>query len=164
MPSAARSLPDMEAVLPLPDLPATRALGARLGVSLFEGAVILLRGDLGAGKTSLAQGVALGLGVQGPVQSPTFTLVAEYPEARVPLRHADLYRLEHPREAWALELAERVGVDGAWIVEWPERAEADTWPRDRLEIALESGAGEGRVARVTATGPLHARLLEDLSP
>lgn len=151
----------MEAVLPLPDLSATRALGARLGARLFPGALVLLYGDLGTGKTSLAQGVAQGLGVAGPVQSPTFTLVSEYPEARVPLRHADLYRLEDPREAWALDLAERVGVDGAWVVEWPDRVGADTWPQDRLEIRLREGEGEGRVAQLRATGPLHARLLQE---
>ena len=154
----------MEAVLPLPDLAATRALGARLGARLFPGAVVLLFGDLGMGKTSLAQGVARGLGVVGPVQSPTFTLVSEYADARVPLRHADLYRLEDPREAWALDLSERVGVEGAWLVEWPERVDSDTWPPDRLEIRLMEGEGEGRVAQLRATGPLHAFLLKEATP
>jgi tRNA threonylcarbamoyladenosine biosynthesis protein TsaE len=141
--------------LPLPDAASTRALGHVLGTGLFEGAVILLHGPLGAGKTCLVGGLAAAVGVVGPVQSPTYILVAEYPEARVPLRHADLYRLDDPREVDALHLDERVGRDGAWCVEWAERAEAGTWPADRLELRL-TVEGEGRTAALEATGPRHA--------
>lgn len=140
-----------------PDPTATAALGARLAERLFDGAVVLLEGDLGAGKTCFAQGVARGLGVVGPVQSPTFTLVQEYPDARVPLRHADLYRLERLEEALAIGIEERVGEDGAWLVEWADRF-PDLWPADRLEIRIRDVAG-GRELEVTATGPRHAALL-----
>jgi tRNA threonylcarbamoyladenosine biosynthesis protein TsaE len=140
-----------------PDPATTAALGARLGERLFEGAVVLLHGDLGAGKTCFAQGVARGLGIDGPVASPTFTLIHEYPEARVPLRHADLYRLDRLEEALAIGIEERVGVEGAWLVEWAERF-PELWPADRLEIVLRH-AGEGRDLAIEATGPLHTALL-----
>lgn len=143
-----------------PDPEATRALGARLAAGLFDGAVVCLRGGLGAGKTCLAQGLARGLGVAGTVASPTYALVYEYDDARVPLRHADLYRLERPGEVAALGLDERVGVDGAWVVEWPERAE-HLWPTDRLEVALGEDA-DGRWIDLRATGPRHAALLAGL--
>lgn len=134
----------------------TAALGERLGAALFERAVVLLRGGLGAGKTCFAQGVARGLGVQGVVPSPTYILVAEYPDARVHLCHADLYRLERAGEVAALGLEDRVGEEGVWLVEWPERAEG-LWPTDRLEVAL-SGEGDTRELRIHATGPRHAAL------
>ena len=147
--------------LDLQHVDATRALGARIGARLADGAVILLRGGLGAGKTALAQGIARGLGVTGTVASPTFVIVAEYPEARVPLRHADLYRLETPEEIARLDLPERVGVEGAWVVEWPEHADASVWPHDRLEVNLET-VGQGRRARLRAYGGEHAKVLAGL--
>jgi tRNA threonylcarbamoyladenosine biosynthesis protein TsaE len=140
-----------------PDPATTAALGARVAERLFPGAVVCLSGDLGAGKTCFTQGLARGLGVEGPVQSPTFILVQEYPEARVPLRHADLYRLDRREEAVALGLEERVGYDGAWVIEWADRF-PDLWPDDRLELRFEH-AGEARVVLAVATGPRHAALL-----
>lgn len=135
----------------------TAALGARVGARVFPGAVILLAGDLGAGKTCFAQGLARGLGIEGPVQSPTFVLVQEYPEARVPLRHADLYRIEGEVEVLALGLEERVGYDGAWVIEWADRF-LDLWPTDRLEVRI-AHAGAARRVEAVATGPRHAALL-----
>lgn len=136
----------------------TAALGARVASRLFDGAVVLLSGDLGAGKTCFSQGLARGLGVVGPVQSPTFVLVMEYPEARVPLRHADLYRLARVEEAVALGIEERVGYEGAWVIEWSDRF-PELWPDDRLEVHLTHAPG-GRVIEAVATGPKHAALLE----
>jgi tRNA threonylcarbamoyladenosine biosynthesis protein TsaE len=138
----------------LPDAEATRALGAALAPALFPGAVVLLRGGLDAGKTTLVQGLAAALGVEGPVVSPTFTLVQEYPE--VGLVHADLYRVERADDVRALAVDERVGEDEVWVIEWPERAEW-AWPVDRLEITLRDDAA-GRVATLRATGPRHAGL------
>jgi len=141
-----------------PDPATTAALGAAVGARLFDGAVIVLTGDLGAGKTCFTQGLARALGVEGPVQSPTFVLVQEYPDARVPLRHADLYRVEHAVEVRALGIEERVGYDGAWVVEWADRF-PDLWPPDRLEVRL-AHRGDARWVEAVASGPRHAALLE----
>ncbi len=140
-----------------PDPESTAALGARVGARLFDGAVLLLSGDLGAGKTCFTQGLARALGVRGPIQSPTFVLVQEYPEARVPLRHADLYRLDREVEALALGLEERVGYDGAWVIEWADRF-PDLWPDDRLELRFTHDPAGRRIDAV-ATGPRHTALL-----
>lgn len=144
----------------LPDHAATSALGAALGATGFEGAVLLLDGELGAGKTTLAQGLARALGVEGPVPSPTFVLIAEYPDARIPLRHADLYRVGSLDEARALGVEERVGEEGIWVIEWAGRF-PELWPTDRLELRLGLD-GEGRVAALRPTGPRHARWVEAL--
>ena len=135
----------------------TQAFGRRLGEHLFDGAVVLLHGDLGAGKTCFAQGVAAGLGVSDVVHSPTFILIAEYPDARIPLRHADLYRLETEDDVASLALDERVGREGVWLVEWPERARE--WPEDRIDVALVE-AGEGREISVVGHGEAHRALVE----
>jgi tRNA threonylcarbamoyladenosine biosynthesis protein TsaE len=125
----------------VPDAKALQALGAAMAARLREGDVVLLSGPLGVGKTTFAQGIAQGMGVSGPVTSPTYALVHEYEDGRLPLRHADLYRVEHPDELRAIGLDERVGVDGVWVVEWPERGGG--WPPGaiRVEIGVE---GEGR--------------------
>ena len=81
-------------ILDLPDAEATRKFGVALGRSLAAGTVILLQGDLGAGKTTLVQGIAEGLEIQDSIESPTFTLINEYLIGRMPLYHLDLYRLE----------------------------------------------------------------------
>lgn len=146
-------------VLALPDAASTRTLGEALGAGLFEGAVLLLHGTLGAGKTCLVGGIAAADGIAGPIQSPTYILVAEYPDGRVPLRHADLYRLEDAREVDALHLDERAGREGAWCIEWAERADPASWPPDRLEVHL-AVAGTGRTATLRATGPRHAAWLD----
>lgn len=115
----------------------TEALGVALGRLLQAGDALALVGDLGAGKTCLARGVAGGLGVRGPVTSPTFILVAEYATARgFPLYHADCYRLERAAaEAQAIGLDELLLGDGVAIVEWAERIEP-LLPPDHLRITL----------------------------
>ncbi|MBE9123016.1 tRNA (adenosine(37)-N6)-threonylcarbamoyltransferase complex ATPase subunit type 1 TsaE [Tychonema sp. LEGE 07199] len=111
-------------ILSLPDFEATRKFGVALGRSLPAGTVILLQGDLGAGKTTLVQGIAEGLGISESVESPTFTLINEYFAGRVPLYHLDLYRLE-PEEAEALHLEsywDGLEMDlGIVAIEWAER-------------------------------------------
>ncbi|MBD2516906.1 tRNA (adenosine(37)-N6)-threonylcarbamoyltransferase complex ATPase subunit type 1 TsaE [Nostoc sp. FACHB-973] len=108
----------------LPDTEATLRLGITLGESLNPGNVILLEGDLGAGKTTLVQGIGKGLGITEPIVSPTFTLINEYTEGRLPLYHLDLYRLE-PQEVPSLNLEsywEGVEVTpGIVAIEWAER-------------------------------------------
>lgn len=111
----------------------TLRLGERLGELLEAADVVLLSGDLGAGKTTFSQGVARGLGVRGPVTSPTFTLVAEY-EGRVPLAHMDLYRLEGQSVSSGIGWEDYLEGDHAVLVEWPEYLDTD-WP-DALRIEI----------------------------
>ncbi len=98
----------------------TRNLGIRLAAMLRPGDVVFLSGELGAGKSVLARGIAAGLGVEGPMPSPTFTLMQPY-EGRVRVHHFDLYRLSGPDELFAAGLWDYLG-DGVSLVEWPENA------------------------------------------
>jgi tRNA threonylcarbamoyladenosine biosynthesis protein TsaE len=99
----------------------TFALGEAWGRAATAGLVIALSGDLGAGKTQLAKGVARGLGVTERVHSPTFTLVNPYTSGRLPLFHVDLYRLETPGQIIAAGLEEYFHPDGVAVIEWAER-------------------------------------------
>ena len=140
----------------------TRALGERLGGALEPGDVVALDGPLGAGKTCFVQGIARGLGVDPdtPVTSPTFTLVGEYP-GRMPLHHADFYRVE------SLSRLEDAGFDdlldgrGALVVEWSERF-PEALPADRLLIRIEIRSESERRLQVEATGPRSSALRETL--
>jgi tRNA threonylcarbamoyladenosine biosynthesis protein TsaE len=118
----------------------TRALGAALGDLLRAGDVIVLAGDLGAGKTTFAQGVARALGVDEPVVSPTFTIVREY-ECRIPLAHVDVYRLDSLGELHDLGFEELVDDGRVMLIEWGDVV-AQLLPRDRLVVNLELGAGD----------------------
>ncbi len=108
----------------LPDFQATFDFGVSLGSSLSAGSVLLLEGDLGAGKTTLVQGIARGLGIDDFVLSPTFSIINEYLEGRIPLYHLDLYRLNSAEvESMFLELYWE-GVEiipGITAIEWPQR-------------------------------------------
>ena len=129
----------------LADEAATDTFGRRLAARLAPGDVVLLSGDLGAGKTALARGILAGLGHMGEVPSPTFTLVQSYewPGVRLPVWHVDLYRLEDPNEVEELGLDE-ILADGALIIEWPERA-GGRWP-EALHLTLtDSGEGSRRL-------------------
>ncbi|WP_293148407.1 MULTISPECIES: tRNA (adenosine(37)-N6)-threonylcarbamoyltransferase complex ATPase subunit type 1 TsaE [unclassified Microcoleus] len=141
-------------ILPLPDAEATRKLGIKLGRSLPPGTVILLQGDLGAGKTTLVQGIAEGLGISESVESPTFTLINEYFAGRIPLYHLDLYRLE-PEEAEALHLESYWdGLErdlGIVAIEWAERLPYK--PENSLQICL-SYQDSGRQIELIGSGYL----------
>lgn len=100
---------------------ATVALGTEWGRAAASGWVIGLSGDLGAGKTQLAKGIARGLGFTGRVHSPTFTLINQYEGGRLPLFHVDLYRLETPGQIVTAGLEEYFHPDGVSIIEWSER-------------------------------------------
>ena len=140
---------------------AMRALGRDLGRALRSGEVLLLHGDLGAGKTTLAQGIAEGLGVTAPVQSPTFTLMSEYaatvPDGRAgTLYHLDLYRLEDPEELGDIGWEEAVApVSGVTIVEWPERA--GEWLPDRFVlVTIAYRDADSREVTITSEPPERA--------
>lgn len=139
------------------DVAETRALGAALAGVAEPGTVLALSGDLGAGKTAFVQGIGEGLQIVGPVLSPTFILVAEH-EGRLPLLHADLYRLT-PAELPALGLEEALERHaGVAAVEWAERA-PEVLPPDHLALVLLAD-DDGRRVQARPSGPRHARLLE----
>lgn len=124
----------------------TAVLGARIAASCAPGDVIALRGDLGAGKSTLARALIRSLmGEDIDVPSPTFTLVQTYAAPQLDIWHFDLYRLQDPREARELGLDE--SEDGLCLIEWPERLAADL-PGHRLDISL-SFSGDGRIARLS---------------
>ena len=100
----------------------TRALGAKLASQLQRGDVVLLRGGLGAGKSEFARGVARGLGIQGPVPSPSFTILNMYDEGRIPLYHFDWYRIHDSDEIGEMGFEEQIGGDGIALIEWGEQA------------------------------------------
>lgn len=99
----------------------TIALGRRLGTLLREGDVLVLTGDLGAGKTQLTKGIAAGMGVEDDVTSPTFTILMVYEGAELPLYHFDLYRLEDPDQLDDTGLFDVLGGDGPCVIEWGEQ-------------------------------------------
>ncbi|MEH2087788.1 tRNA (adenosine(37)-N6)-threonylcarbamoyltransferase complex ATPase subunit type 1 TsaE [Nostoc sp.] len=134
----------------LADTEATLRLGITLGESLTLGSVILLEGDLGAGKTTLVQGIGKGLGITEPIVSPTFTLINEYTEGRFPLYHLDLYRLE-PQEVATLNLESYwEGIEvipGIVAVEWAERLPYK--PDSYLSVSLTYGHEGTRQVELT---------------
>jgi tRNA threonylcarbamoyladenosine biosynthesis protein TsaE len=118
----------------------TRAVGAALATLLVAGDVVVLAGDLGAGKTTFAQGVARGLGVETTVTSPSFTLVQQY-VGRLPVAHVDVYRLDRIQELHDLGFEELVDGDGVVLLEWGDVV-AQVLPADRLIVRLEPGGDD----------------------
>lgn len=130
----------------------TRELGAALAGLARPGDVVLLSGDLGAGKTTLVQGFARGLGITEPVVSPTFILVRTY-RGRLTLVHADAYRMDNLREVTDLDLPELLDDGGVAVVEWGDVI-APVLPADYLEVRLELGEGDDeRSIGVRVVGP-----------
>jgi tRNA threonylcarbamoyladenosine biosynthesis protein TsaE len=134
---------------------ATRDLAAAVSSLARPGDVIVLAGDLGAGKTAFVQGFGRGLGVAERITSPTFTLVHVY-EGRFPVHHLDVYRLEQLSEALDLGLPEMLDEGGVVLVEWGD-AILPVLPHDFLEVRLTFGAGEDdRHVAFRAVGPTWA--------
>ena len=145
----------------------TRRLGSLLGSLLQPGDVVLLTGDLGAGKTAFTQGIGAGLGVTDTINSPTFTILKEY-MGRVPLYHFDLYRIEDPDELLALGFEDYFGGAGVSVVEWAERGESGSlgdavWPASWLRIEFHKLSSSERALRCVASGSRGQGLLAELA-
>jgi tRNA threonylcarbamoyladenosine biosynthesis protein TsaE len=139
----------------LPDLAAMEAFGRKIAGKIEPGDVVALSGTLGTGKTTLARAIIAALGYGGEVPSPTYTIIETYDGLRVPLVHADFYRLNHPSEI------EELGLDdyrdgAALIAEWPDHAGGFAHEAGCLSITLEK-VGEGREAVVTSGASWQSR-------
>ncbi len=130
----------------------TRGLGEALSRLVQPGDIVLLSGDLGAGKTTLAQGFARGLGVTDQIVSPTFVLVRLY-QGTLPLIHADAYRMDNLDEVTDLDLPELLDEGGVALVEWGDVI-APMLPADYLDVAIELGeADDDRRFTIRTVGP-----------
>jgi tRNA threonylcarbamoyladenosine biosynthesis protein TsaE len=129
----------------------TAAVGHEVALTVNPGTMLLLSGDLGAGKTAFIRGFAEGLGIaRDEVSSPTFTLIQEYRGGRVPLLHVDLYRLNDPREIEDLGL-EELGRPAVLAIEWGERLPDP--PADAVWITISHGEGDERTIRIDSSAP-----------
>ena len=136
----------------------TIALGERLGLVARPGDLVCLWGDLGAGKTQVAKGVALGLGIEATITSPTFILMAEYP-GRLRLFHVDLYRLADAADALAGGVVDDRQANGLTVVEWPERM-GDVLPAERLDVRIDGTGDDPRTITVAATADRYRRFVD----
>lgn len=129
----------------------TRALGRRLSESLLPGDVVLLYGDLGAGKSELTRGIAEGLGITSTVTSPSFTILNVYDEGRIPLYHFDWYRLNGADELYEMGMDEYLGGDGVAVVEWPTQC-PEAIPETHLAVRLTPVGESEREITLTPMG------------
>ena len=144
----------------LPDEAATLALGNRLAHVIEPGLYMALSGNLGTGKTTLTRGILRGLGYQGNVKSPTYTLVELYNLSKLHLYHFDLYRFNNPQEWVDAGFRDYFDPRNVCLVEWPERVR-DLLPVADLKISL-SVEGDGRRIRIAAEKEHGKRCLERL--
>jgi tRNA threonylcarbamoyladenosine biosynthesis protein TsaE len=137
---------------------ATEAVGAELANALSPGDVVLVEGELGAGKTTLVRGAARALGVTVPVTSPTFTIGQRYP-ARAPLAHVDLFRIADLEDEDPELLADYLGPDTITFVEWPSHGEAEVAALGKIaaRVKIEHAGGDSRVIDVELLGAERAR-------
>lgn len=136
----------------------TKQLAQTIGSKIQGKTLILLNGELGAGKTSFTKGLALGLEITKNVSSPTFTLMKNY-VGRLPLNHIDAYRLEgHPQDLGFDELFDE---DSVTVIEWPLYL-MDELPEDCLKVSIEIGEGDTRIFSFEAIGFAHEALIKDL--
>jgi tRNA threonylcarbamoyladenosine biosynthesis protein TsaE len=145
----------------LDNVQATQQLAAQLAPLLQPGDVLLLTGELGAGKTTFTQGLAHALGIKRYVKSPTFTLIREYQEGRLPLYHMDVYRLENGGGD-DLGLEEYFDGDGVSVVEWPQFVD-DLWPANYLSFDFSRTGDQQRAVTITAQGQRGTALLQALT-
>ncbi|MEX0750078.1 MAG: tRNA (adenosine(37)-N6)-threonylcarbamoyltransferase complex ATPase subunit type 1 TsaE [Dehalococcoidia bacterium] len=141
---------------------ATRRIGERIGRMLDAGDVVLLSGELGTGKTVLAQGIGRGMGIDDPIKSSSFVIMNEYQGPRLRMYHADLYRLEDPEQVAELALDE-LAAAGVLIVEWPERAPGEL-PPEHLRVELGYEGAKGRLIRIEAHGDRYIEIARKVAP
>lgn len=151
----------MEVLLEAQTAADTRAIGAALAELLQPGDALALTGELGAGKTTLVQGIARGLGYAGAVVSPTFTLVREY-RGRLRLYHVDVYRLERVQDVIELGFEEMLDGDGVLVVEWGDAVEQLLPPEHLLVELTVPGPDERRRLSLSGIGPSWAARWERL--
>jgi len=140
----------------------TLTLGRKLAGNLERGDILCLFGNLGAGKTVLTKGIASGIGIpETKIISPTFVLIREYNQAKVPLYHFDLYRMESAADIISLGYEEYFYNGGVTVVEWADRL-GDLLPEEYLKIELSVKAGNQRSIKISAFGVRYKQLLKDL--
>ncbi len=143
----------------------TIRIAAEIGSLLRAGDLLVINGELGAGKTYFAKGIAKGLDIDDMVNSPTYTLINEY-QGRLPFYHWDVYRLSDPEEIFELGSDEYFYGRGVTLIEWGERI-AELLPEEYLQIDIErlqdDISGEQRLLRITAKGSRYESLLKELS-
>jgi tRNA threonylcarbamoyladenosine biosynthesis protein TsaE len=144
----------------LTDTAATAELGAHLAKQLRSGGVVFLQGTLGAGKTTLTRGLLLGMGHEGAVKSPTYTLVEPYELAGIKVFHFDLYRLGDPEELEYMGIRDYFLEQNLCVVEWPSRG-AGFLPIPDLSIEL-TVSGTGRLARLLSSTPRGESIMQSL--
>lgn len=120
----------------------TFEIGRQFGQMARPGQVLALTGDLGVGKTLFTQGLAKGLGIEGPVSSPTFTIVQEYDKGRLPFYHFDVYRIADPEEMDEIGFDDYIYGNGICLIEWAELIE-DILPQECIRITIEKNLEKG---------------------
>lgn len=155
----------MQFEVSVPDSAAMEALGSRLATHVEPGQIVFLRGELGAGKTTLVRGLLHGLGLTGAVKSPTYTLVEPYSLRGLQLFHFDLYRLNDPEELEFLGLRDYLHGQGVCLIEWPERGAGYLpAPDAEAQITVEAPGRRVRFTGHTGKGVVLLRDLTYISP
>ena len=141
----------------------TMELGKNLGEKVFANSCVILEGDLGAGKTTLTKGIALGLGIDRVIKSPTYTLIREYRKGRLPLFHMDMYRIEESGGASEVGLEEYFYADGVCVVEWAQYIE-DELPSTFLKVQIDRVEDDEskRVIRLVPHGKEYEEFIQTL--
>ncbi len=121
----------------------TQRIGQEIGRNAKPGTVITLTGDLGAGKSVFARGVAKGLGIKGPIPSPTFTILQEYTQGRIPLYHFDWYRIEDEEELYEIGVEDYLYGQGLCLIEWPQKGQ-EVLPANYTSVEIKKEKDENR--------------------
>ncbi len=151
----------MEASLESSSVETTHAIGREIGSRLGPGDVVLLSGGLGAGKTTLTQGILWGLGSEEYARSPTFVLINEY-QARLPLYHMDLYRLDSFAELDSLGFDDYMFGEGVCVIEWADKSRG-YFPADHIALSIRVTSETGRLMTISADAERHHSLLDSVA-